>query len=61
MCEMLIDSMSDFSYRYENARKIRVAVIHGLARMAAMMATTYRAYLGVGLGPFSVIFFYISQ
>ncbi|KAK4409728.1 Zeaxanthin epoxidase, chloroplastic [Sesamum angolense] len=39
--------------RYENARKIRVAIIHGLARMAAMMASTYKAYLGVGLGPLS--------
>jgi hypothetical protein len=33
---------------------VRVAVIHGLARMAAIMATTYRPYLGVGLGPLSV-------
>ncbi|KAL1540905.1 Zeaxanthin epoxidase, chloroplastic [Salvia divinorum] len=41
--------------RYENARKIRVAIIHGLARMAAIMATTYRAYLGVGLGPLSFL------
>ncbi|KAL3646286.1 Zeaxanthin epoxidase, chloroplastic [Castilleja foliolosa] len=41
--------------RYENARKLRVAVIHGLARMAAIMASTYKAYLGVGLGPFSFL------
>nr|AGN03858.1 zeaxanthin epoxidase [Scutellaria baicalensis] len=41
--------------RYENARKLRVAVIHGLARMAAIMATTYKAYLGVGLGPLSFL------
>ncbi|XP_073121666.1 zeaxanthin epoxidase, chloroplastic [Henckelia pumila] len=41
--------------RYENARKIRVAVIHGLARMAAIMASTYKAYLGVGLGPLSFL------
>lgn len=40
--------------RYESARKIRVSVIHGLARMAAIMASTYKAYLGVGLGPLSV-------
>jgi hypothetical protein len=39
---------------YEKERKLRVAVIHGLARMAAIMATTYRPYLGVGLGPLSV-------
>ncbi|KAL2906296.1 Zeaxanthin epoxidase chloroplastic [Bienertia sinuspersici] len=38
---------------YETARKLRVAVIHGLARMAAIMAATYKAYLGVGLGPLS--------
>ncbi|KAJ4840857.1 hypothetical protein Tsubulata_029330 [Turnera subulata] len=37
--------------RYESARKIRVSIIHGLARMAAIMASTYKAYLGVGLGP----------
>ncbi|XP_051126679.1 zeaxanthin epoxidase, chloroplastic [Andrographis paniculata] len=41
--------------RYENARKLRVAVIHGLARMAAIMASTYKAYLGVGLGPLSFL------
>lgn len=42
------------SHSYEKARKIRVAVIHGMARMAAIMASTYKAYLGVGLGPLSV-------
>nr|AIP98334.1 ZEP [Medicago sativa] len=36
---------------YESERKLRVAVIHGMARMAALMASTYKAYLGVGLGP----------
>ncbi|KAL8200582.1 hypothetical protein R6Q57_011921 [Mikania cordata] len=41
--------------RYEDARRIRVAVIHGLARMAAIMASTYKAYLGVGLGPLSFL------
>uniref|UniRef100_A0A7N0TNG8 Zeaxanthin epoxidase, chloroplastic n=1 Tax=Kalanchoe fedtschenkoi TaxID=63787 RepID=A0A7N0TNG8_KALFE len=40
---------------YENSRKLRVAVIHGLARMAAIMASTYKAYLGVGLGPLSFL------
>ncbi|GLT38998.1 hypothetical protein SLA2020_132080 [Shorea laevis] len=40
---------------YERARRIRVAIIHGMARMAAMMASTYRAYLGVGLGPLSFL------
>lgn len=40
---------------YERARIIRVAAIHGMARMAAMMASTYKAYLGVGLGPLSFL------
>ncbi|CAN4082906.1 unnamed protein product [Withania somnifera] len=40
---------------YESARKVRVGVIHGLARMAAIMASTYKAYLGVGLGPLSFL------
>lgn len=43
-----------FVCSYEKERKLRVAIIHGLARMAAIMATTYRPYLGVGLGPLSV-------
>ncbi|XP_057970191.1 zeaxanthin epoxidase, chloroplastic [Malania oleifera] len=38
---------------YESARRLRVATIHGMARMAAVMASTYKAYLGVGLGPLS--------
>ncbi|XP_045812891.1 zeaxanthin epoxidase, chloroplastic-like [Trifolium pratense] len=36
---------------YEMERRLRVAIIHGMARMAAFMASTYRPYLGVGLGP----------
>ncbi|CAI0553626.1 unnamed protein product [Linum tenue] len=40
---------------YEKARRLRVAIIHGMARMAAIMATTYRPYLGVGLGPLSFL------
>ncbi|XP_065873746.1 zeaxanthin epoxidase, chloroplastic [Euphorbia lathyris] len=40
---------------YESARKLRVSVIHGMARMAAIMASTYKAYLGVGLGPLSFL------
>ncbi|MCH92871.1 zeaxanthin epoxidase chloroplastic-like, partial [Trifolium medium] len=36
---------------YERERRLRVAIIHGMARMAAIMASTYKAYLGVGLGP----------
>lgn len=45
-----------WSPRYENSRRLRVAIIHGMARMAALMASTYKAYLGVGLGPLSVGF-----
>nr|UEC49040.1 zea-xanthin epoxidase [Gymnema sylvestre] len=41
--------------RYESSRKLRVAIIHGLARMAAIMASTYKPYLGVGLGPLSFL------
>ncbi|XP_042502239.1 zeaxanthin epoxidase, chloroplastic [Macadamia integrifolia] len=41
--------------RYENARRLRVAIIHGMARMAALMASTYKPYLGVGLGPLSFL------
>ncbi|PKI39436.1 hypothetical protein CRG98_040194 [Punica granatum] len=40
---------------YERERRLRVAVIHGMARMAAIMASTYKAYLGVGLGPLSFL------
>eukprot|EP00897_Mesotaenium_endlicherianum_P005619 jgi/Mesen1/5085/ME000252S04196 len=38
--------------RYEGERRMRVGAVHGLARMAAIMATTYKAYLGEGLGDF---------
>nr|CAD1825116.1 unnamed protein product [Ananas comosus var. bracteatus] len=41
--------------RYEKERRIRVALIYGMARMAAIMASTYRPYLGVGLGPLSFL------
>ncbi|KAE8675758.1 Zeaxanthin epoxidase [Hibiscus syriacus] len=40
---------------YERARILRVAIIHGMARTAAIMASTYKAYLGVGLGPLSFL------
>ncbi|EEF38782.1 zeaxanthin epoxidase, chloroplastic [Ricinus communis] len=40
---------------YERTRRLRVAIIHGMARMAAIMASTYKAYLGVGLGPLSFL------
>ncbi|CAM6016111.1 unnamed protein product [Sphagnum balticum] len=41
--------------RYEGERRLRVGAIHGLARMAAIMATTYKPYLGEGLGPLSFL------
>ncbi|KAK8952043.1 hypothetical protein KSP39_PZI003101 [Platanthera zijinensis] len=41
--------------RYEKERRVRVAVIYGMARMAANMASTYKPYLGVGLGPLSFL------
>lgn len=36
-------------------RLMRVSTIHGLAGMAAFMASTYKAYLGEGMGPLSWI------
>lgn len=41
--------------QYAKERRLRVALIYGMARMAAIMATTYRPYLGVGLGPLSFL------
>lgn len=49
-----IDIVSSLK-RYEKERRLRVAVIYGMARMAANMASTYRPYLGVGLGPLSFL------
>lgn len=36
---------------YESQRMMRASTIHGMAGMAAIMASTYKAYLGEGLGP----------
>jgi zeaxanthin epoxidase len=36
---------------YQNKRMMRASTIHGLAGSAAIMASTYKAYLGEGLGP----------
>ena len=36
-------------------RLLRASTIHGLAGMAAIMASTYKAHLGEGLGPLSWI------
>ena len=36
---------------YQAARRIRCGAIHGMAGLAAIMASTYKAYLGEGLGP----------
>ncbi|KAL5726378.1 zeaxanthin epoxidase [Ranunculus cassubicifolius] len=38
--------------RYEKKRRLRVVVIYGMARMAAIMATTYRPYIGSGPSSF---------
>lgn len=38
-------------HQYEGERRMRVGAIHGFARMAAIMASTYKGYLGEGLGP----------
>jgi zeaxanthin epoxidase len=40
---------------YQGKRLVRAAAIHGMAGMAAFMASTYKAYLGEGLGPLSSI------
>lgn len=40
---------------YQRQRLLRASTIHGLAGMAAIMASTYKAYLGEGLGPLSWI------
>ncbi|KAE8671610.1 Zeaxanthin epoxidase [Hibiscus syriacus] len=50
-----LDKAWNESVDYERARKLRVAIIHGMARMAAIMASTYKAYLGLGLGPLSFL------
>ena len=35
---------------YQRKRLMRASTIHGLAGSAAIMASTYKAYLGEGLG-----------
>jgi len=51
---MYFSSFLIASFSYERERRLRVTIVHGMARMAALMASTYKAYLGVGLGPFEV-------
>jgi len=41
--------------RYEKERRLCVAIIHGLARMAAIMATVYIPHSGVGLEPLALL------
>ncbi|MEW5315554.1 MAG: hypothetical protein WDW38_006974 [Sanguina aurantia] len=36
---------------YQNDRMMRCSTIHGMARSAAIMASTYKAYLGESMGP----------
>ena len=40
---------------YARKRIMRASTIHGLAGMAAIAASTYKAYLGEGLGPLSFL------
>eukprot|EP00879_Flechtneria_rotunda_P018325 GHRR01019222.1.p1 GENE.GHRR01019222.1~~GHRR01019222.1.p1 ORF type:complete len:467 (+),score=165.34 GHRR01019222.1:176-1576(+) len=40
---------------YQQGRIVRAAAIHGMAGFAAIMASTYKAYLGEGLGPLEFI------
>jgi zeaxanthin epoxidase len=41
--------------KYQLERVVRASAIHGMAGMAAFMASTYKGYLGEGLGPLSWI------
>lgn len=41
--------------RYEKERILRTTAIHGMARMAATMASAYRPFLDVGRGPLSFL------
>ncbi|RYR02060.1 hypothetical protein Ahy_B06g080894 isoform E [Arachis hypogaea] len=49
--DLLLATEEEAILRYKRERRLQIAIIHGMARMAAMIASTYRAYLGVGLGP----------
>lgn len=40
--------------RYERKRRIRVSVVHAVARMASKMVTTYQPYLDFGSSPLCV-------
>eukprot|EP00898_Chlorokybus_atmophyticus_P006791 jgi/Chlat1/7112/Chrsp57S06795 len=48
-------NMASVLKHYERERIPRAGAIHGMARMAAIMASTYKAYLGEGLGPLKFI------
>lgn len=37
--------------QYESERRLRAGAVHGMARTAAIMASTYKAYLGEGFAP----------
>ncbi|GKU92864.1 hypothetical protein SLEP1_g6532 [Rubroshorea leprosula] len=39
---------------YERNRRLRVAIIHAMARMAAMLVSNYKSYLDIGFGPLLV-------
>ncbi|GLT68034.1 hypothetical protein SLA2020_402970 [Shorea laevis] len=36
---------------YERNRRLRVAIIHAMARMVAVLVSNYRSYLDIGFGP----------
>uniref|UniRef100_A0A1D1ZXT2 Zeaxanthin epoxidase, chloroplastic n=2 Tax=Auxenochlorella protothecoides TaxID=3075 RepID=A0A1D1ZXT2_AUXPR len=46
-------SVAHILRQYQLRRMLRSSVVHGMAGMAAFMASTYKAYLGEGLGPLS--------
>jgi len=52
---MYFSSFLIAAFSYEQERRLRVTIVHGMARMAALISSTYKAYLGVGLGPFEVV------
>ncbi|GAB4819653.1 hypothetical protein N2152v2_006699 [Parachlorella kessleri] len=48
-------NVEEVLHSYFKKRVMRVSSIHGFARFAANMASTYKSYLGEGLGPLSWI------
>lgn len=44
-------NVQELLVNYQNDRMMRCSTIHGMARSAALMASTYKAYLGESMGP----------